>query len=544
MIIPLQRLRWAHIVILVSFILAVGLRTYKWNEVAVFNGDDGMDLSIVWNMEYGGHRPLVGPFLSVPDVYTPPTYYYLTWIFYHLSPSPDGVRLGYLFMDLLNMVIVMYLVSKIRNLNAAAIAGIFYAASLVLTYHGRAYWQPFPIQIFLSLTLLSFWFAYRKKSAAFLWLAALCYALALSVYPSPILLLPLTAYHLIRWHITTKRVSLFEAINSSIAMFIGTTTLVFTPQLIFEYRHGFPTLYALSATNPATLVPDQFIQTIFWHIITSITNFVQIQTSFPEPYHTLFPVAYILLFILVGRLSTHGAAHPEKASLRLINFFPPFVILTGYLFVYFIPDPAPHRVWALMPVFIVATALITEKALRAAAPLPVITAGILVSLYLYGNISSLYRDFKYFPTNFIGLTKQTAHLIIADMNTHKIPQEKTDLVYMLPENSSPHYELNRVLYWLIAAKKFYIPLTTDGNKLDYEVYMPPVSQPTVYLLCEQFVSPDKTNQECIRPFLEANPSYAPTTRHDHPELSLIILKKRTGEETIGGQPNEEPNKQW
>lgn len=32
MAIALQPLRWTHIAILVSLILAVGLRTYKWNE--------------------------------------------------------------------------------------------------------------------------------------------------------------------------------------------------------------------------------------------------------------------------------------------------------------------------------------------------------------------------------------------------------------------------------------------------------------------------------------------------------------------------------
>jgi len=481
-----------------------------------------MDLSIVWHMEHRSHRPLVGPFLSIPDIYTPPTYYYLSWAFYHLSPSPDGVRMGYLLMDIVNMAIVVALAFSIGNRNAAALAGLLYATSRTLMYHGRAYWQPFPIQVFLSLMLVFFWFAYRKKSLPLLWSGAVSYTVALSVYPSPLLLFPFVMYHLTRWYQQIKRTPLLHALGKAGIMLACTTICIYFPQLIFEYQHGFPTFHALTAVSSLSFLPLQFLQTTLSHIGLSVTNVIQSPGMFPESFWALL---YIILLIQSYRMSQPAQVHKAEPPMTLSRFFPPLILLSGFFITHFIPDYAPQRIWAVMPIIILVSAIIIEKAFRS-GPRAAAIAGILLLVYLSGNIGSVYKDFMRTPINAIGLTKSIAETIIADMDKSMIAQEETILVYILPDNSSPHYQLNRILYWLIASGKFHIPLTAEGNRLDYPVYMPAVTQSTVYLLCEQFVTPEETREKCVTPFIKANSAYSPIAQFDDPELSLTILRKQ------------------
>lgn len=537
-----QRLRWAHVALLAAFILAGILRTHKWNELTVFNGDDGMDLSVVWHMEHRGHRPLVGPFLSVADFYTPPTYYYLTWFFYHFAPDPNGVRTGYFFMDILSMAVLVYLVSKIGGTNAAAITGILYAATRVLMYHGRAYWQPFPLQFFLALSLLCVWLAYRKTSIILLWIATAFYATALSVYPSPIILLPLILHHLFMWHRTVKKIPPLHAAVYSLIILGCTTAVIYAPQLIFEGYNGFPTFHILASANPADITVLQRFQTILFHAATSVTNVIQNQNLLPGPFRYVLPFIYIFLLFITHRFTTKPTSLYRKKTLDVAGFFPPLIVFSGYLFTFFIPDPAPHRVWAVIPVIIVSTALITEKALRSGF-VPAAGAVIIIFLYLWGNVSGIYIDYAHPPTDAIGLTKRIAGIIMQDMEQSKVTQNNMQLIYMLPDNATPHYELNRILYWMIAAKKLDIPLATEGNKLDYEVYTLVATQPTVYLLCHQFMTPEKTNHGCLTPFAAINPAYSISGRHDHPLLSLIILKRNESPEVIEQLQREPVNKQ-
>lgn len=535
--------QWAYIGIFISFILAIALRTYHWNTVTVFNGDDGMDLSIVWNMEYEQHRSLVGPFLSVPNFYTPPTYYYLTWLFYHFSPGPDGVRIGYLFMNVLSMTVLVYLTSKIGNRNAAVITGILYAASRVLIFHGRAYWQPFPMQLFLALTLLCMYLAYQKKSAILLWSSAVSYTIALSVYPSPVILLPLMVYHLITWHRTMKHDTLLLAAAKAAIILGCTAACIYAPQLIFELQNGFPTFHTLAATTPADSISPQFLQTMLSHAATSVTNVIQNQYMLSDQYRNALPFIYVLLLLITHRLYTQKNPDSRKTTLDVGRFFPPLIIFSGFLFTYFIPDPAPHRVWAMIPVIIVSTALITEHALRKGF-LPATVAVVILFLYLWGNITGIYIDYTDPPVDAISLTKRVAANIMNDMEKSIIARDKMQLIYILPDNSTPHYTLNRILYWMIAAKKLDIPLSAKGNRLDYDVYTSVATKPTVYLLCHEFVTAEQIDRGCVAPFTAINPSYIITERHDDPLLSLVILTKNEAQEAIDGLQRAPANKQW
>lgn len=74
---------WITIALLLG--IAMLFRLYRLPETILFNSDQGLDMITVWNMDHYGHLPVVGPFLSLPSYFTPPTYYYLTWFLYHVT---------------------------------------------------------------------------------------------------------------------------------------------------------------------------------------------------------------------------------------------------------------------------------------------------------------------------------------------------------------------------------------------------------------------------------------------------------------------------
>lgn len=515
--------RWHIFIGILIFICLVSLffRTYKWSELTVFNGDDGMDLSIVWNMEYQHHRPLVGPFLSIPNIYTPPTYYYLTWMFYHISPTPNAVRIGYLCMDIFTMIILVMFITKLGGRTAGVIGSILYATSTVLTFHGRAYWQPFPMQWFLAPTLLFFWYAHTRKSILYLWLSNICYVIALSIYPSPLLLLPFVLYHTKQWYIRTKKYTAVKAMGLAFCMVFLSSVPIFMPQLIYEYTHKFPTIHTILSTT--TLARTQPLNVLYWHMVTSISTSIQSSAILPQWFWSIIPLAFLALLVAVNQLNNAQSSPNRHSIVSIDTFFPPYILLLGFIGVIIMQDYVPHRVWSMLPIFISVISLVTARAFHKGL-LSGIGATLLIVVYLYGNISSLYTQMKQWNFHGITHTKKLAQIVLEDMKHHAFAQSDVTLHYKIPDNSSPNYQLYRILYWLIDARTFTIPLSQDGNTLAIDTEASRATQKTAYLFCENIHA--QNNDICISEFVDQNAEYTVRNAYQYDYISLYVLSRK------------------
>ena len=92
----------------VTFGIALYARLYSFYDTVAFRGDQAGDLYIARGIVENNWRPPVGPFLSVNNFQTPPTYYYILAGFYSVLRTPEAVTFAF---ALMNLAVMMCMVS-------------------------------------------------------------------------------------------------------------------------------------------------------------------------------------------------------------------------------------------------------------------------------------------------------------------------------------------------------------------------------------------------------------------------------------------------
>lgn len=481
------RTHW--IITALIIIVAVILRLYQLPGSITFQDDQGLDMLVIRQMEFAGHRPLVGPYLSVDQVYTPPTYYYLTWALYHFTHSVEGIVYGYAAMNILTLLLLMKLAFDLAGRRAAWITGEAFAVSSLMIQHSRTFWQPYPMQMFIALSLLSFLHAFRKKHIGLLWLALLMYQVALSVYPSPMLILPYVLYQLIRWYRTAGACSILRSYIYGACTFILTFVIVFLPHIIYEITHNFPTIRVYAA-NPYASVTANFVLTRIGENLTTLSNsYTSIGWLFPDAAaYLIFLVGIIITFLMNKQRITHG----------IRSFIAPWMLLCGVGVLFFhTNDVFEHRSWSYLPFLFLITGIVLDRALRNGGIQKLLAVYLLVlyTILNLGHASHLYSENA--PNN-IRQIRAIADFIRNDMSSRHITQYTTVFLHTFPGNDINYLDkVFRIFYWLTESDTISLSLTAPGNNLTLDRFANE-QKPNLYIVCFQFLMYEEAIDTCVK----------------------------------------------
>lgn len=255
-----SRRRQISLIFLVSILLlAAFLRLYRISEYMTFLGDEGRDALVVMRMIVDHKFTLLGPNASVGGFFLGPIYYYFMLPFmwaWRLDPSGPAVMVA------LFGVATVYLVYRVGkdfiDELTGLIAASLYALSPIVISYSRSSWNPNPVPFFSLLLIYFLWQMVVVKRWEKLFWVGLVVGIGLQLHYLFLFLLPIVMVWII---IFGPRKILLPYIFGLSGFVVG-----FAPFLLFELRHGFPNLIAISrfivAGKETGLAAGNFLQNL------------------------------------------------------------------------------------------------------------------------------------------------------------------------------------------------------------------------------------------------------------------------------------------
>ncbi len=351
----------------VFFILLalMGLRTHAFREQFQFIPDNGLESAIVREINLDRCSPMVGPMLSISDVYIPPTYFYYRYLITGGVFAPFFS--GYL-SNLLKTLAVVLLAGTVwlaTNRRFFLVSLVTLTCSLLLFDTSRFMWHPNQVTFFLSISLFLLAYAKLKQRWHFLVGSFLMYWLATSIYPAPILLLPWYVLEIIRWPKPPER-HWRTHITLGLGLLIATAIPFYLPQLIFEALNQWPTFQTLvrvvtqpsvqsaAVTQPSLLEMYHFVMIQILHLrgdwpgfeVTAglvVLSFVVlgVVSILNQSHRWQFYFPYLPTAILIAQFLVLNHLLPGQLNQHWLSLF--FIILIPSAF------EAAYKLWALVP---------------------------------------------------------------------------------------------------------------------------------------------------------------------------------------------------
>jgi len=487
--------------------LAIVLRVYDISETIRFRDDHGLDLLIVRAMEQEGHRPFIGTFLSLREFSTPPTFYYLTWAAYHLTGSVEGIVYVNFVINILAMLILMRLTYEMAGKAPAFTTGLVFAASSVMTEHARNFWNPYPIQIFLVISLYLLWRAFEQRNVKLLWAAVSSYFVALSVYPSPALLLPYMFYQTFRWYRIKAGYDWLPTLSHTVLTLLLPAVVVYMPQIIFEVIRGYPSLHTIGGQIPTLMHADQILMCIGENVFFLLFSVIRIEILFP---HAAMYVTLVLLVLFFRVFRWRMVPGDVRA------FLSPGILMFGLIvFSLFSKDVYSHRSWAYLPFIYIFIGLGLSYGWTANGSRRLVMAAlatVYISLNIFQVISVLRNPYR----NELKESRNVASFIQNDIKMRGIRLSDTSVFHKVPNDpGNESYRIYRILYWLEDKQILKLPINARGNIPVFD-YMHPDKKPHMYIACYNFPSYQEATAGCLTPVLK-NAAY---DIHKHSKIGL------------------------
>src|SRR3990167_6624260 len=184
------RLEFILLVLIIA--LAAFLRFYKLSEYMTFLGDEGRDVLMVKRILTTLDIPLIGPPMSVGNIYLGPLYYYMMTIpmaVFWLNPVAAAGMVA--LIGTLTVGLVYFLTREWFGKTAAFVAGFLYAVSTVNIIYSRSSWNPNPVPFFTLLSFIGIYLSHKYKNYKWLLLTGVSFAFALQMHYITLLLLPI-----------------------------------------------------------------------------------------------------------------------------------------------------------------------------------------------------------------------------------------------------------------------------------------------------------------------------------------------------------------
>ncbi len=495
----------------VTFGIALYARLYSFYDTVAFRGDQAGDLYIARGIVENNWRPPVGPFLSVNNFQTPPTYYYILAGFYSVLRTPEAVTFAFALMNLAVMMCMVSVAVLLMDDIAGIIMAFLFAASYIMVVESRQIWAPHTLTLFLSASLLLLLKAYRRHSFAFYVLSVVCYAIALSIYVSPILLLP---YYIVMGarfirHITKTNYPV------SLGIVLGCLTICalpfFGPFMVYELKHGFPTYGALASQSFGP--PAGFIATVRLSIRYVRAFIDNLFGLYRDDFHiragviVIFEGVFTLWVFLTIGLGSYLRKRSNRYYRAVTNFIPLWPLVLGSLpLLFFRHDLEVYGLNVFLPFLFLLLTLALRLAFASKHPVVAASALCVMIVYLITNTWSIQSNLIRYPRHDAALASGVAFTIARESARANIPRsDMTVLAYRYPDIYT-NYFLYPFLYYLRDYAGYTMPLASPGNDIDRKILDRP-NTPFVYLICAWYPTTTAVDKDCVSYFLTHNPQY-------------------------------------
>ncbi len=434
-------------IILLFFLVASYLRI-KDLQFTEMLADVGYELEAARIINQKKDIPLVGPAIGIDGLFIPPTYLYLISFFYLIfSGSILSISVIYAVMGLLSILFLFLLIYLLTNKNKI-ISLLFLGVLTFWQYHihlSRIIWHPYPTFFFTSLSLLLGVLSLKKENIFLLVFSQWLFFLALSIYPSPIYLLPiiyLNSYYFFR----KKRLSSLKSFFSSILLLSSLFFIVYLPQFIFEIKNKFPSLHALLEHGPGPVnINFQSIMTHYWRVFGVFSKII---------FNSELLFWKILLILFIVFLFFINKIVKSKKNLRdtIIdnNYLFIWVLFVSYFLINLDNPYELHRIDSLGFIFIIFLAkkisqiLIYSKGMtKIILFLPIF---FFLSLFFVHNVPRSFEEvtkksFYSYSTN-----NQLGEMIISKIDEHDLNRQEVMIFYNFGAYQSDGYDWGLYLW--------------------------------------------------------------------------------------------------
>jgi hypothetical protein len=190
--------------------------------------DNGYEIEVARAIVDKGKRPLVGPNLTAKDFFIPPTYPYIMAVFYKITGGNIfGINYCFILLNLVGITsLSLFFYKKTKNLILSSLLFLTISNMEAMILEATVIWHPHPTTAFTFLSLLLLQTAIEKNKFHIFFFGIFSYFIE-------------------------KQKNKKKSIIIILFLSFLAAAIVYLPQIIFEFKNGFPTI--LSILNKQTL---------------------------------------------------------------------------------------------------------------------------------------------------------------------------------------------------------------------------------------------------------------------------------------------------
>lgn len=293
----LNKLKSKEIIILI-FILLIGLlfRTYKLEELYIFEHDQDLFSWIVKDILVDKHLRLIGQLTSIDGLFIGPFFYYLLVPFFALTNlNPVGALIPAILLGLITVWSFYFVFVKLFNVKIGIIAAFLYSVSLGSVFYDRWVVPTQPVVLW-SVWYLYILFNLLKGNLKVLWILAILAGLTLSIHIAlaPLFLMIPIALFLAK---RDKKLNFKKVSKKNIFISLLLLLILVSPYFIFEIRHNFSQSQSLliSLTDKKTELTGVYRFMVIFESFVRLVRGMFIQSGFSIPFAVTSAVWLIFL---------------------------------------------------------------------------------------------------------------------------------------------------------------------------------------------------------------------------------------------------------
>lgn len=492
------RISKQHCVILVLLVaLGIFFRTFHSSRAMYFLNDQGLLLLTTIDVLTKGIVPHVGPQISIPGAYLPPNMYFLVALFMAAGKDPAIISLAYVAINILAGVMLAGVGWLLFDASVGLWTAFYVMTSASMIENGRSIWQAHPTFFFVTAYLFITELAIRNKSTPLYCLGVFVYIFSITMYPTPLIILPLVMARTVK---QTGQLLGQKSMRATPSLLVaGFCVALLLPWVMAEILVGQSTW-----TGASRVFAGASFMHVPQHIYimgsTLAHDIFQIWTVVPA-----WLIGGVWMKYAAAALLILGALFVSKKQWRYMKKIALdgqyAWIIVGLLLLSLTGVKTPaYRLLPLYPFIFVLLAAWTRAWLANASLARRSTVGMVLTVFIVGNVSTWYRSTIMLPRDDLPKARHIARVITKDASTRR--EIAIGVHYYTPIDTNDYFA--PPLYYLLRLSMGYkTRLTNLGNDIDRSVYNQPK---LVYLVCDGFQQTFITSQ-CIEPFLFRSGGY-------------------------------------
>lgn len=507
------------VLLCVAFVVVgVILRSFRHSEAMYYQNDQGLLLLTSHAVMYDGHRPAVGPPVSLSGVYLPPYMYYIPGMLMKLGQDPTVISSGYIFMNIIAGLLLCIYAAMIFDVRTGLWTLGLFMLSASMVENGRSIWQAHPSVLFVVFYLVLTEYAAHRKNHALYVAGLFVYALAGALYPTPLIILPFVYIRLVHY-LGAIRIRHNRWI-SAVVVVVAVFALIYAPWLRSHSSVGKRSLYLATARIVSGATIYTVLPRMYVYVSVLLHDVFRIWEILPDVFIGSVWTKATALALIATTCVVAGYSQVRKQVTELVRT--PYAVLVLCFFLpalFDLPWPA-YRMLPFYPFVFVLFGRWVRVWMARDGCKPLIALTVFV-LFIAGNSSSWIRSTVVFPRNEYPHMRQIEGAIIDDVQKRGISGNTFGVHFFTPQDQTDYYA-PPLWYLLRLSAGYRVDFTQLGHEADRKASE---HRHVVYLVCDGFGSIDSVDF-CVQPFLDRWRWYAPI-RHQAiaPMTTLFVLQR-------------------